>query len=116
MFPSHSAALMVLALKGLIGFVGYELIHQLEKWGSAILAVLFAVLSLRIFQHGDIPLHNTVNGGAAVGVWVLMSTIAFGGAFSWATYAADYTRYQKKDTPSPSIFFWTFGGLCASYV
>ena len=114
--PFALGALMVLALEGLIGFVGYELIHQLEKWGSAILAVLFAVLSLRIFQHGDIPLHNTVNGGAAVGAWVLMSTIAFGGAFSWASYAADYTRYQKKDTPSPSIFFWTFGGLCASYV
>ena len=106
----------MLALEGLIGFVGYEVIHQLEKWGSAILAVLFVVLSLRILQHGDIPLHNTVHGGAAVGAFVLMTTIAFGGAFSWASYAADYSRYQKKDTPSSPIFFWTFGGLCASYI
>jgi NCS1 family nucleobase:cation symporter-1 len=114
--PFALAVLMVLALEGLIGFVGYEVIHQLEKWGSAILALLFVVLSLRILQHGDIPLHNTVHGGAAVGAFVLMSTIAFGGAFSWASYAADYSRYQKKDTPSSPIFFWTFGGLCASYV
>jgi nucleobase:cation symporter-1, NCS1 family len=114
--PFALGVLMVLTLEGLIGFLGYEVIHQLEKWGSGVLAVLFAVLSLRILQHGDIPFRNTVHGGAAVGACVLMSTIAFGGAFSWASYAADYSRYQKKDTPSPPIFFWTFGGLCASYV
>lgn len=106
----------MLALEGLVGFVGYELIHQLQKWGSAILAVLFAVLSVRILQHGEIPLHDTVHGGVAVGAFVLMSTIAFGGAFSWASYAADYSRYQKLDTPSGPLFLWTFGGLCASYL
>jgi NCS1 family nucleobase:cation symporter-1 len=114
--PFALGVLMVLALEGLIGFAGYEVIHQLEKWGSAILAVLFVVLSLRILQHGNIPFHNTVHGGAAVGAFVLMTTIAFSGAFSWASYAADYSRYQEKDTPSSPIFFWTFGGLCASYI
>ena len=114
--PFAVGVLMVLALEGLIGFAGYEVIHQLEKWGSAILAVLFVVLSLRILQHGDIPFHNTVHGGAAVGAFVLMTTISFSGAFSWASYAADYSRYQEKDTPSSPIFFWTFGGLCASYI
>ena len=114
--PFALGVLVVLALEGLVGFVGYEVIHQLEKWGSAILAVLFVVLSVRILQHGDIPLHDTVHGGVAVGAFVLMSTIAFGGAFSWASYAADYSRYQKKDTPSVPVFWWTFGGLYASYV
>jgi purine-cytosine permease-like protein len=53
--PLVLGVLMVLALEGLIGFAGYEVIHQPEKWGSAILTVLFAVLSLRILQHGNIP-------------------------------------------------------------
>jgi len=114
--PFAVGVVIVLALEGLIGFVGYEVIHQLEKWGSAILAVLFVVLSLRIFQHGNIPLHNTVHGGAAMGAFILMTTIAFSGTFSWASYAADYSRYQAKDTPSSPIFFWTLGGLCASYI
>jgi purine-cytosine permease-like protein len=48
MMPRPRTYTRVLALEGLIGFVGYEVIHQLEKWGSAILAVLFVVLSLRI--------------------------------------------------------------------
>jgi NCS1 family nucleobase:cation symporter-1 len=114
--PFVAGVLIVVSLEGLIGFVGYELIHQLETWGSAILAALFALLSLRILQRGQIPWHSTVHGGAAVGAFVLMSTIAFGGAFSWTSYAADYSRYQEKDTPSSPIFFWTFFGLCASYI
>jgi NCS1 family nucleobase:cation symporter-1 len=114
--PFAVGVLIVLALEGLVGFLGYEVIHQLETWASAILAVLFVVLSVRILERGHIPLHSTVHGGAAVGAFVLMTTIAFGGAFSWASYAADYSRYQKKETPSSPIFWWTLGGLCASYI
>jgi NCS1 family nucleobase:cation symporter-1 len=118
MFPVPFAmgVLIVLALEGLVGYLGYEVIHQLEMWGSAILAVLFVVLSVRILERGHIPLHSTVQGGAAVGAFILMTTIAFSGAFSWASYAADYSRYQDKDTPSSPIFWWTLGGLCTSYI
>ena len=114
--PFAVGVLIVLALEGLVGFLGYEVIHQLETLGSAILAVLFVVLSVRILQHGHIPLHSTVHGGAAIGAFVLMTTIAFSGAFSWASYAADYSRYQDKKSPSSPIFWWTLGGLCASYI
>ena len=98
--PFAVGVLIVLVLEGLIGFLGYEVIHQLEKWGSAVLAVLFVILSVRILQRGHMPLHGTVHGGAAIGAFVLMTTIAFGGVFSWASYAADYSRYQRKETPS----------------
>ena len=114
--PFAVGVLIVLALEGLVGYLGYEVIHQLEMWGSAILAVLFVVLSVRILERGHIPLHSTVQGGAAVGAFILMTTIAFSGAFSWASYAADYSRYQDKDTPSSPIFWWTLGGLCTSYI
>jgi NCS1 family nucleobase:cation symporter-1 len=114
--PFVVGATIVLALEGLVGFLGYEYIHQLEKWGSAILAALFLVLSVRIIQHGNIPLHDTVHGAAAAGAFVLMMTIAFSGSFSWASYAADYSRYQNKATPSRRIFMWTIGGLAASFI
>jgi nucleobase:cation symporter-1, NCS1 family len=114
--PFVVGVLIVLALEGIIGFLGYEFIHQLEKWGSGVLAILFAVLSVKILQHGNIPTDNTVHGVAAVGAFVLMTTIAFSGAFSWATYAADYSRYQRKDTRSSPIFLWTLLGLAASFI
>ena len=37
-------------------------------------------------------------------------------AFSWASYAADYSRYQRKETRSSPIFFWTLSGLAASFI
>jgi NCS1 family nucleobase:cation symporter-1 len=114
--PFWVGVVIVLALEGLIGFLGYEFIHQLEKWGSVILAVLFVVLSVKILQQGNIPTDNTVNGGAAVGAFILMTTIALSGSFSWASYAADYSRYQRKDTPPRPIFLWTLGGLAVSYI
>jgi NCS1 family nucleobase:cation symporter-1 len=114
--PFVVGVLIVLAVEGIIGFLGYEFIHQLEKWGSGVLAILFAVLSVRILQHGNIPTANTVHGAAAVGAFILMTTIAFSGAFSWATYAADYSRYQSKEARSSPIFFWTLAGLAASFI
>jgi NCS1 family nucleobase:cation symporter-1 len=59
---------------------------------------------------------NTVHGGAAVGMFILMMTIALSGSFSWASYAADYSRYMKKDQPSNKVFLATLGGLGASYI
>ena len=114
--PFFVGVLIVLALEGAIGFYGYEFIHQLEKWGSCVLALLFTVLSVKILLLGNIPTDNTVHGAAAVGAFVLMTTIAFSGAFSWASYAADFSRYQRRETRSSPIFLWTLGGLAASFI
>jgi NCS1 family nucleobase:cation symporter-1 len=114
--PFWLGVIVVLALQGAIGFLGYEYIHQIEKWGSGILTVLFVVLSVKILQQGNIPMSNTVSGGAAVAAFVLMTTIALSGSFSWASYAADYSRYMKKDSRPQPIFLWTLAGLGASYI
>jgi NCS1 family nucleobase:cation symporter-1 len=114
--PFYVGVIIVLALEGAIGFLGYEFIHQAQKWGSIVLGVLYVVLSWRILDKGNLPMHGSVHGAMAVAMFVLMSTIAFSGSFSWASYAADYSRYQKKDTPSVPIFLWTLGGLSISYI
>ncbi len=114
--PFVVGVLIVLAIEGIIGFLGYEFIHQLERWGSGVLAILFILLSVKILQHGGIQTDNTVHGAAAVGAFVLMTTIAFSGSFSWATYAADYSRYQSKQTRSSPIFLWTLAGLAGSFI
>jgi NCS1 family nucleobase:cation symporter-1 len=114
--PFALGVAVVLAVQGLFGFLGYEFIHQLQQWGSAVLALLFLVLTVRVLQHGGIPVHGTVHGADAVGTFVLMSTIAFSGAFSWASYASDYSRYQAAASPSRPIFWWTLGGMGASFI
>jgi NCS1 family nucleobase:cation symporter-1 len=114
--PFAVGVAVVLALEGLVGILGYEFIHRLEAWGAGILTVLFVLLTSKVLAHGNFPLHDTVHGGAAVGTFVLMTTIAFSGGFSWATYAADYSRYMATDTPPKPLFWLTFAGLAGSFL
>jgi NCS1 family nucleobase:cation symporter-1 len=114
--PFAVGVIIVLVAEGLFGFLGYEFIHQLQQWGSAALAVLFAILTVRVLQHGDLPIHGSAHGAQAVGTFVLVTTIAFSGSFSWASYAADYSRYQAKSSPSGPIFWWTLGGMGLSFI
>lgn len=114
--PFVVGVLVVLALEGLIGFLGYEFVHALQTWGAGILAVLFALLTYKVVERGNFPVHGTVHGGAAVGTFILMTTIAFSGGFSWATYAADYSRYMATDTPRAPVFWFTFAGMAGSFL
>jgi nucleobase:cation symporter-1, NCS1 family len=114
--PFWLGVAMVLALEGVISVFGYEFVHRVEEIGSAILIVLFLVLSVKIFQHHVVLPHNTVHGGALVGAFVLMVTISLSEGISWASYASDYSRYMKPSTSKAGIFWLTLAGLTASYV
>jgi nucleobase:cation symporter-1, NCS1 family len=114
--PFWLGVAMVLALECVIGVFGYEFVHRVEEIGSAILIVLFIVLSVKIFQHHVVLPHNTVHGGTLVGAFVLMVTISLSEGISWASYASDYSRYMKPSTSKAGIFWLTLAGLTASYV
>ncbi len=114
--PFWAGAALVLTIEGLVSIYGYEFVHRLQSWGSAVLIVLFAVLTARIFQHHVVLPGDTVHGGTLIGAFVLMTTIALSLGISWATYASDYSRYLKPSSSRPAIFWLTLGGLSASYV
>src|SRR5258708_3658038 len=114
--PFWVGVAIVLVLEGLVSVYGYEFVHRLQAWGSAILIVLFLVLTVRIFQHHVVLPHNTVHGGVLIGAFVLMVTISLSAGISWATYASDYSRYMKPTSSKAGIFWLTLAGLTASYV
>ena len=114
--PFWLGVAIVLVLEGAISVFGYEFVHRVQEWGSAILIVLFIVLTVKIFQHHLVLAHNTVHGSALVGAFVLMVTISLSEGISWASYASDYSRYMKPDSSKAAIFWYTMAGLTASYV
>ena len=114
--PFWVGVAIVLVLEGAVSVYGYEFVHRLQAWGSAVLIVLFIVLTVRIFQHHIVLAHNAVHGTALLGAFVLMVTVSVSVGISWATYASDYSRYLKPDTSRKSIFWLTLAGLTASYV
>jgi nucleobase:cation symporter-1, NCS1 family len=114
--PFWIGVAIVLAIEGAVSVYGYEFVHRLQEWGSAVLIVLFVVLTVKIFQHHVVLPANTVHGGALVGAFVLMVTISLSAGLSWASYASDYSRYMKPTTSKAGIFWLTLAGLTASYV
>jgi NCS1 family nucleobase:cation symporter-1 len=114
--PFWTGAAIVLLIEGLVSVYGYEFVHRLQSFGSAILIVLFVVLTVKIFQHHVVLPHNTAHGGALAGAFVLMVTISLSAGISWAPYASDYSRYMKATTSRAAIGWLTLAGLTASYV
>jgi NCS1 family nucleobase:cation symporter-1 len=114
--PFWVGALIVLVATGAISIFGYELVHQAERWGGAVMILLFALLTVRIFQHHVALPHNTVHGSALAAAFVLMVTVALSGAFSWASYGSDYSRYLKPTSSTTSVFWFSMAGMIASYV
>ena len=114
--PFWVGLLIVLAMQGVLGIFGYELMHTFEQWGSIVLGVMFIIITVKIVQIGNFHTAATVHGGLAVGTFVLMTTIAASFVISWGAYAGEYSRYMKPDTSRRAIFWLTLAGLGISSV
>src|SRR6201991_2628899 len=91
--PFWSAALIVLTLQGAVGFIGYEFIHRLQEVMTVVLCATFLVFAVKIIGGQEVMTTATVSGADLAGAFVLEVTIAFSGMLSWASYAADFSRY-----------------------
>jgi NCS1 family nucleobase:cation symporter-1 len=115
--PFWAGVLIVLALQGIVGIFGYELIHRVEAVMTVILVVTFAVLTARLLS-GNHPVVTppTVHGGSLAGAFVLEVTVALSLAISWASYASDYSRYLPAATPRKPVFWYSLAGIVLGYV
>src|SRR5436190_1156905 len=75
-------------------------------------AVVFAV---KLLGGVDIVREPIDHGGSLAGAFVLEVTIAFSLAVSWASYAADFSRYLPADSSRTRVFGFTFAGIALAY-
>lgn len=114
--PFWIAVLIVLGVQGAVGFVGYELIHRLQAVLTVVLFVMFVVFAVKLVQGGPIVTAATLSGADLVGAFVMEVTIAFSLTISWASYAADFSRYLPVDSSKVRVFGYTFAGMVTAYV
>jgi nucleobase:cation symporter-1, NCS1 family len=114
--PFVVSLLIIVVFQGLLGILGYEAIHQFEKWMAIVLGALFAVLTVAIFGQASSGLArgDAVSGADQIGAFILYSTIIASFVLAWALYASDYSRYLPSDSSSSRIFWWTVLGLTLS--
>jgi NCS1 family nucleobase:cation symporter-1 len=112
--PFWIGLLIVLAMQGVLGVFGYELMHTFEQWGSIVLGLMFVAITVKIIQIGNFHSAATLHGGPKVGAFILMTTIAASFVVSWGAYASEYSRYMKPDTSRSGIFWLTLAGTVLS--
>ena len=106
----------MLAVQGAVGFFGYELIHRLQAVLSVVLFTTFLVFAVKLVAGHQIITPATVQGADLLGAFILEVTIAFSLAVSWASYAADFSRYLPADSSRGRVFAFTFAGVVLAYI
>lgn len=114
--PFWSAVLIVLAVQGVVGVFGYELIHRLQAVLTVILFLTFAVFTVKLVSGHDIVVPPSVAGADLAGAFVFEVTIALSLAISWASYAADFSRYLPTDSSRWQVFGYSFAGIVLGYI
>ncbi|MCW2688516.1 MAG: cytosine permease [Mycobacterium sp.] len=114
--PFWVGVLIVLALQGAVGFFGYEVIHRVQAVLTVILFVTFLVFAVKLVQGHEVVTPPTAAGADLVGAFVLEVTIALSLAISWASYAADFSRYLPANSSRLRVFGFSFAGIVSAYV
>ena len=113
--PFWTAVLILLGVQGAVGFFGYELIHRVQAVMSVVLFVTFVVFAVKLVGGHQVVTPALVSGPDLAGAFVLEVTIAFSLAVSWASYAADFSRYLPVNSSRVRVFGFTVAGLVLSY-
>src|SRR5258705_5053958 len=74
------------------------------------------VFAVNLMGGQDVITPVSVGGADLVGAFVLEVTIAFSAAVSWASYAADFSRYLPADTSTARVFGFTFAGIVLAFI
>jgi len=114
--PFWAAVLIVLGVQGTVGFIGYELIHRLQAVLTVVLFATFVVFAVKLATGHQVVVPTAAQGADLTGSFILGVTLALSLAVSWASYAADFSRYLPAQTSSRSVFGYSFAGLASAYI
>jgi nucleobase:cation symporter-1, NCS1 family len=114
--PFWIAVIIVLALQGVVGFFGYELIHRVQLVLTLILFVTFVEFAAKLVAGQQVITAPIVHGRDLAGAFVLEVTIALSLAISWASYAADFSRYLPASSSRGRVFVFSFAGIGLAYI
>ncbi|HVC13266.1 MAG TPA: cytosine permease [Acidimicrobiales bacterium] len=114
--PFWVGLLVVLAMQGLLGLFGYEMMHVFQKWMSIVLGAMFVAVTVKVASVGNFHAAASAHGASLVGGFILMVTLAASFVISWGAYASDYSRYMKPDASRAGIFVLSLLGVSLSSI
>ena len=109
-----AATVAVAALIVVASVLGYHTIMKLQSvltWITGAITILYVLLT---FSHIDFDAILAVPNGTPQQVIGALVMVMTGFGLGWINIAADWSRYQKRETSDGAIIWWnTFGGAIA---
>jgi nucleobase:cation symporter-1, NCS1 family len=113
LFPSWgkvAAYLPVVILSLALTIFGYELIHVGLRWATWLFILVYGVFTIGALFTLSAP-HGAFDlGKFQGGLFLLQFGAVVSYQLTWAPYVSEYSRYLPRDTPSGTVFWWTYWG------
>lgn len=108
---SVSATVIVAVLIVLGAMAGYHIIMKLQTWLTWITGITTVIYVLLVINKIDWSALTALPSGSVPQMIGAGTMVISGMGLGWVNIAADWARYQRRDTPGVQIVFWnTFGG------
>lgn len=100
--------IIMIALQAVISIYGHNLIHSVENWSAAFLAVVFVIVTIYAFPHinFNVPENMKTVGifGGTFASFILSVGVALSYMMGWMTYTSDCSRYLPENTSKGRAF------------
>ena len=116
LFPGTStfvAILPVVILSVVLTIVGYHYIHTGLRYATWLFIVAYAVFTIGALFNVSLPAHSFDLGGFHLGLFLVQFGAVVSYQLTWAPYVSEYSRYLPEDTPTGTVFWWTYWGSAA---
>lgn len=108
----NNAIILFGVLTLVVGFVGYELIHRIGAWMSALSSIVFAMAAYAVLQHGlPAGVWELSSGTFKFAIFCLVVTQAASWTLGFGPYVADYSRYLPTTISTRSTFWYSYLGI-----
>src|SRR6202044_1599607 len=113
LFPSWGtfvSDLPVVLLALALTVVGYHFIHIGLRWATWLFIVVYAVFTVGALFNTSLPAHSFQFSGFDIGLFLVQFGAVVSYQLTWAPYVSEYSRYLPEDTPTKTVFWWTYSG------
>ncbi|PKH22367.1 cytosine permease [Enterobacterales bacterium CwR94] len=111
----HNATIVGAIVATLIGVVGYNFIHKINKVGAWVMGAAL-ILGLIVMLTQPLPADFWQRGQFTLAGWFATFCIGAVWQISFSPYTSDYSRYLPASVGIARPFFYTWLGACAGTI
>lgn len=109
--PTTGGFLILTGGAVLLATVGYDLIHVVTRWFSAVFLIVYLLFTLGAVVRLDLPAAQLDPGSFSWVPFMIQFGVTAGYLISWAPYVSDYSRYLPPTVGVRASFLWTSLGM-----